>query len=354
MPGSNVLVLGASYGALFGSKLLMADNSVRLVCRAEDVDMFNREGTRVRIPVRGKETIELDSRQLPGRLTASSPAEVDPEEFDIAVLAMQEPQYGAPDLRALLGRLASAGVPCLSIMNMPPLTYLSRLARVDADGCRSSYTDPEVWDCFEPDLVSLCSPDPQAYRPSKDRKNLLVVGLPTNFKAAPFASEHHNAVLRSLEADIENARYRMGDEDIEVPVKLRVHDSLFVPLAKWAMLIAGNYRCVNPDGSARPIKEAVHGDISATRDVYEWVVDVCVTLGADRGTLVPFEKYAAAASSLTNPSSVARAIAAGAPQVERVDRLVQAVAAQHGAQCDVLDEVVRNVDAAMDRNYAVV
>ena len=37
---------------------------------------------------------------------------------------------------------------------------------------------------------------------------------------------------------------------------------------------------------------------------------------------MPFEKYAAAASSLKKPSSVARALDAGATYVERVDRLV--------------------------------
>ena len=37
----------------------------------------------------------------------------------------------------------------------------------------------------------------------------------------------------------------------ELPVKLRVHDSIFVPLAKWAMLLTGNYRCVTEDGADR-------------------------------------------------------------------------------------------------------
>jgi hypothetical protein len=79
------------------------------------------------------------------------------------------------------------------------------------------------------------------------------------------------------------------------------------------------------------IREAVHGDIEATRAVYEWVVDLCVGLGADRGDMVRFEKYANAALSLQSPSSAARALGAGAPNIERVDRLVQSVATQHGA-----------------------
>lgn len=135
----------------------------------------------------------------------------------------------------------------------------------------------------------------------------------------------------------------------ELPVKLKVHDSVFVPLAKWAMLLAGNYRCVQAD-TVRPIKEAVHGDLAASRAVYEWVVDLCVALGASRADLVPFEKYAAAAQSLGSPSSAARALAAGAQYIERVDRLVQAVAAQKGMRNAAVDETVALVDDWLVRN----
>ena len=76
-----------------------------------------------------------------------------------------------------------------------------------------------------------------------------------------------------------------GDGKIELPVKLKVHDSIFVPLAKWAMLLTGNYRCVQKD-AARSIKEAVHTDIEASRSVYNWVVELCVKLGASRDDLV--------------------------------------------------------------------
>ena len=50
--------------------------------------------------------------------------------------------------------------------------------------------------------------------------------------------------------------------------------------------------------------------------------------GAAADDLVPFEKYARAAEGLARPSSAARALFAGAKNIERVDRLVQAVAAQ--------------------------
>ena len=157
------------------------------------------------------------------------------------------------------------------------------------------------------------------------------------------------ATRQTAAADVEAARFESGGEKIELPVKLKVHDSVFVPLAKWAMLIAGNYRCVQADG-VRSIKDAIHGDMARSRAVYEWVVDLCVSLGASRDDMVPFEKYASAAQSLASPSSAARALAAGAPHIERVDRLVQLVAAQLGRRSDAVDEIVSLVDAWLVRN----
>ncbi len=133
-------------------------------------------------------------------------------------------------------------------------------------------------------------------------------------------------------------------------MKLKVHDSIFVPLAKWAMLLAGNYRCVTKDGMRIDIKEAVHSDIEASRSVYNFVIDLCVKLGANRDDLVPFEKYAAAAQVLTRPSSAARALNNGVPNIERADKLVQLIATQKGLRNPVIDATVALVDARLEAN----
>ncbi|MEO8755107.1 MAG: hypothetical protein ABI624_20790, partial [Casimicrobiaceae bacterium] len=133
------------------------------------------------------------------------------------------------------------------------------------------------------------------------------------------------------------------------PVKLKVHDSVFVPLAKWSMLLAGNYRCVQRDG-VRSIHDAVHGDLGKSRAVYDWVADLCKSLGAADKDLVPFEKYANAALSLGSPSSAARALAAGATNIERVDRLVQTIAAQKGLRSEEIDQTVTVVDQWLAAN----
>ena len=95
------------------------------------------------------------------------------------------------------------------------------------------------------------------------------------------------------------------------------------------MLLAGNYRCITKDGM-RTAQEAVHTDIETSRAVYNFVNDLCVKLGAKPNDLVPFEKYAAAAQSLSRPASAARALQNGAPNIERADKLVQLIAKQKG------------------------
>ena len=345
-----ILIMGASYGSLLGAKLLLAGHAVRLVCLPAEADLINSEGFRVRLPIKGSnELIEIDSRRLPGKVSASGATGVDPSDYDLVALAMQEPQYASPGVRALLHAIATAKVPCMSIMNMPPLPYLARIQGLDVTALRDCYTDPGVWDAFDPALMTLCSPDPQAFRPPDEKVNVLQVSLPTNFKVARFASDAHTAILRGLESDVDAIRFETSRGPVELPVKLKVHDSVFVPLAKWSMLLTGNYRCVQRD-AMRPIRDAVHGDIAASRAVYAWVGEVCKALGASDGDLVPFEKYANAALGLTKPSSAARALAAGAANIERVDRLVQSAAAQKGMHLAAVDRVVALVDEWLARN----
>jgi hypothetical protein len=173
--------------------------------------------------------------------------------------------------------------------------------------------------------------------------------LPTNFKVARFDSEKSNDILRNIEKDIDAVRFDAPEGEIELPVKLRVHDSLFVPLAKWAMLLAGNYRCITQDGM-RTAQEAVHANLEDSRSIYDFVLDVCVKLGASRDELVPFEKYAAAAESLSRPASAARALNNGAINIERADKLVQLVAQQQGMRHPMLDAIVVLVDERIAAN----
>jgi hypothetical protein len=341
---------GASYGSLLASKILYGGHSVHFVCLPAEADLINTEGFRVRLPVKGRQDLfEIDSRALPGKVTASGTARVDPTEYDLVGLAMQEPQYRAPGVRELLDRVAASRVPCMSIMNMPPLPYIKRIHGLDYQALGPAFTDPTVWDGFDPFLVTLCSPDPQALRPPNEKVNVLQVTLPTNFKVATFERDEHNAILRQFEQEIDAVRADAPGGKIELPVKLRVHDSIFVPLAKWPMLLAGNYRCITAAG-IRTAEQAVHSDIEESRSVYTFVFDLCVKLGAAAGDLVPFEKYAAAALSLSRPASAARALYNGAHNIERADKLVQLIARQRGMSHPVIDAGVALVDELLAHN----
>jgi hypothetical protein len=345
-----ILIMGASYGSLLASKVLFGGHQLHLVCLPAEADLINAEGFRVRLPVRGrKEPVELDSRKLPGKVTAGPATGVNPKDYDLVGLAMQEPQYRSPGVRELLDAVAKSRVPCMSIMNMPPLPYIKRIPGLDYDALKPAYTDPSVWDSFDPATITLNSPDPQAIRPPDEKVNVLMVTLPTNFKVARFDDEKSTAILRQLQSEIEAIRYDTPEGKVQLPVKLKVYDSIFVPLAKWAMLLAGNYRCVTKDGM-RTTQEAVYSDIETSRSVYNFVFDLCVKLGAKPEDLVPFEKYAAAAQSLTRPASAARALQNGAPFIERADKLVQLIAQQKGMSNPEIDAQVALVDVRLEAN----
>src|SRR3954465_14298554 len=196
MSSRKVLVFGASYGSLMGIKLALAGHDSTLVCRARTADLINAEGVTVRMPVKGREgLVDVRSKGLPGRISATTTDAARPADYDLVVLAMQEPQYGAPGVRELLAETARSQVPCLSIMNMPPPPYLARIPGVDPVPCEESYTDASAWRNFDPERLTLCSPDPQAFRPPETEGNVLQVRLPTNFKAARFERDEDTAML---------------------------------------------------------------------------------------------------------------------------------------------------------------
>ncbi len=344
------LILGASFGSLLATKLVLAGHTVKLVCLPVEVELINREGTRVRLPARGRDgLVEVDSRRLPGSLSADTPEAVNPTDYDLVVLAMQEPQYSSAGVRELLAEVARANVPCMSIMNMPPPPYLARIPGLDVEGLKRCYKEPEIWDGFDPALMTLCSPDPQAFRPPEEKLNVLQVSLPTNFKSARFGSDEHTSMLRRMQSDIDAVRFDDGNGKVELPVKLKVHDSVFVPLAKWSMLLTGNYRCVGEE-EMRSIRDTVHSDLDLSRTVYHWVDEIVRKLGSNEEDQVPFDKYANAAKMLVKPSSAARALQAGAQYIERADCLVDSIAAQLGMHSEVVSETVALVDSWLKRN----
>jgi hypothetical protein len=92
----------------------------------------------------------------------------------------------------------------------------------------------------------------------------------------------------------------------------------------------------------------LHGDLKLSQSIYDHVDGIARRLGADPQDQVPFQKYAKAAESLLKPSSAARAVAAGAPFIERVDLLVKLISHQFGAPSAEIDRTVEIVDQKLN------
>src|SRR3546814_15351910 len=101
-----ILILGASYGSLLGTKLLMAGHDVTLVCRPQTARLINAEGTAVRIRLKGEDahrTIrprDQPPHLKPGRRDAKAPEGVHPAAYDLLAPALREPQYLDEERRA--------------------------------------------------------------------------------------------------------------------------------------------------------------------------------------------------------------------------------------------------------------
>ena len=346
----NILILGASYGSLLASKLIFAGHCIQFVCLEEEAQLINLDGFSIRLPIKSEEQLfELNSRTFKDAVHACDPGSVDVSNFDLAILAMQEPQYGEPSVSALMKKLAASDIPCLSVMNMPPLPFLRRFSTIDVKACQAAYSSPTAWDGFNPDVFTHCSPDPQAFRPPGEKSNVLQVRLPANFKIARFPNAHCTTLLHHLASDIKAIRFNHQGQNIRLPVLLRIFESPYVALAKWPILITGNYRCMTDKGM-RSISEAVHANLADSQKIYESVTALCLKLGATEKDLVPFKDYCKAALNLTVPSSAVRALNAGEKNIERFDKLLQIIATQLGLHFEFIDEIVEIIDLNIEKN----
>jgi len=85
-----IMIMGASYGSLLASKILFGGHSVHLICLPAEADLINAEGFRVRLPIRGrKDPVLLESRKLPGKVTAGGTTSANPADYDLIGLARQ-------------------------------------------------------------------------------------------------------------------------------------------------------------------------------------------------------------------------------------------------------------------------
>ena len=348
MTGLNILVLGAAYGLLPAVRMLLAGHRVTVVCRETEQTEIAAGGAIVTYQRRdGRLGRRLEAQAVRGPsiegILGLAGTDVDLSETDLVFLVMGEPQYAAPEVSALIRRIAAARLPVVSLMNASPPPFLRRLETFDVDRLAPAYSSWNVWQDLDPQLVTAASPDAQAVRTDPLRPNELTVTLGSNFKVAPFAKAEHQSIIQQIARDV--SAYR--PDGVPLTVRILAHRSLYVPLAKWPMLLAGNCRCLTPDGTIVSIAEAVHSDLESSRRIYEWTLALVRAAGASDDDLVPFAPYANAARALTKPSSFARAIASGAKAIERVDKMVQLASHSLGMSLTEVEDIVDRVDQTM-------
>ncbi len=341
----NILVLGAAYGLVPSLRMLSAGHHVTVVCKPEEQAELIRDGAKIVFHRDTENERHISAPAQKGAAAAGTLGLADPNVdasgFDLVFLAMSEPHYTHPAVGGLLKRIAAARTPVISLMNMVPPPFLSRLCpEIDLTKMAPAYAAWDVWQHFDPQTMSAASPDAQAVRLDPAVPNELTVTLGSNFKVAPFARKADQAMLDQICTDV------AADRPNGAPLTVRIlaHDALQVPLAKWPMLIAGNCRCINPDRSLRPIRDAVHSDLAVSEKLYDEVLGIVSRVSRSETGFVPFRNYARAAKGLSRPSSFGRAVAAGATAVERVDKMVQLAGHSVGIQIDILDQMVADID----------
>ena len=352
MPATyKILLMGASYGSLLASKMLFGGHSIHLVCLPAEADLINAEGFKVRLPVRGRaEPVLLESRKLPGKVTAGGAAGVNPGDYDLVGLCMQEPQYRSPGVRELLDAVGKSRVPCMSIMNMPPLPYIKRIPGLDYKALEAAYTDPRVWDSVDPKKITLNSPDPQAIRPPDGKANELLVTLPTNFKCARFEDDKDTAIIRKLEKDVEAARFDAPEGKIELPVKLKVFE-LDLRAARQVVDAAGRQLSLHHQGrhahrqgsGAHQHRGIALGLQFRVRPVRE------ARRQSERPGAVREIRRRRAEPVAVRPPPRARCSTVR-PISSAADKLVQLIAKQKGLSHPVIDANVALVDELLDKN----
>ncbi|MDZ7711386.1 MAG: hypothetical protein U5K36_16005 [Roseovarius sp.] len=350
----DILVLGAAYGLLPAVRMCLGGHRVTIVCRADEREALDLHGASVTLQRRdGRQGRTLRAPASPGPCNREGVlglvgTDISADGFDMVFLVMGEPQYADRAVANLMAKIADRGVPTVSLMNLLPACFLRRPGwfNVDVDALRPAYAAWDVWQGFDPTRFTAASPDAQAVRTHPERTDMLTVTLASNFKVAPF----HDPADQAMLENVAKSTARIAPADPSAPARIVVQDSLAVPLSKWPMLITGNCRCLHPDGSVTSIASAVGDRMNESREIYDHVARVAMAAGASRRDIVPFRAYAAAARQLTRPSSLARALANGAQQVERVDLMILLAAEALDLRSGILTEISHIIARVLARN----
>jgi len=341
-----ILIFGASYGIVIATKLMLAGYDVTCVCKSDEALIINKDGFTLELPGYLNKNLKISSQELPGKILALTPEDVNLENINLVFLAMQEAQYKDSNIEMLLTNIAKQKIPSVSIMNIPPYSYLKNFNLTNLDRIKTLYKSYEIWEKFDLNFLTHCSADPQVYKPDLKKINYINVRLASNFKISNFKDLNSSNLLKEISNKVKSSRIKTKNTEIRMPINLNVYDSAHISLSKWPMLITGNYRCIDPTGIIS-IKDAVFQNIEESKIIYNDVMKLCSLIGAEEKNLINFDTYLKAAKNLTAPSSVARAAYSGSQNFERVDKLVLFLAEDKGLQIHKLKEIVKIFDKSI-------
>ena len=148
----NILIMGAAYGSLLASKMLFGGHKIHHVCLPAEADLINAEGFRVTPAGDAAARTRCCSirSKLPGKITAGARKASTRTTTTWSASPCRSRSIARPGVRELLDAVGKSKVPCMSIMNMPPLPYVKRIPGLDYEALEPAYTDPRVWDSFDP------------------------------------------------------------------------------------------------------------------------------------------------------------------------------------------------------------
>lgn len=335
-----ILIFGASYGLLIACKLLLAGYNVKVICTQEEAEILNKDGFIVKLQGYLNKEITISSNELDGKIFAQTPDNMSIENIKLVFLAMQESQYFDVKIKNLMSKIADKKIPTISVMNMPPFTYLKNFNILEMDNIKNLYQSYEVWEKFDKNFFTHSSPDPQILKPEIKKINLINVRLASNFKISNFKDNASANLLENVCSKVNNSRLVKKNSKIRIPVKLNVFNNLFIPMTKWPMLITGNYRCLTETGIIT-IKEAVFKNLEESKQIYEDVLKLCLLLGANEEIMINFKTYLNAVEKLNSASSVAKAVESGNKNIERVDKLIFFLSKQTNINIFKLNEIIK-------------
>jgi len=307
---SKIIFFGASYSLIFATKYAQSDIKVDIVCSKSEKEKINK--LKIEYSLNDKvslRTIEIKNLKKINFITEANELS---KSYLIAYLGMPAHAYDEYNVKEILKILIEKKIPMISLMNLPPYRYLEKINFFKDKKIKETYNKNFLIN-IPSEILTHASTEPQIKR----KNNIVSLKHTGTLRLSKFNSKKNNLAL--------NKAVALFNSNIEssIPLKIKVYDSLFVPLNKLPMLMTGNYRCF--DGKKYySIKKVLNENIILSKKIYDLVVNCLVLAGAEKKNFFSFYTYLKSSKTLNQISSIAMNIRRK-KNIERADILVQQI-----------------------------